>query len=116
MDSTPLEKNFYEIHLFCCVNVRGPGHPRGDCGSQGALDLQGYLKIRVKQMPELQGVRINQAGCLDRCELGPVLVIYPQGVWYHYRSQADMDEILECHIVGGELVQRLLLKNDAVKP
>lgn len=116
MDSNLLEKNFYDIHVFCCVNVRGVGHPRGDCASRGALDLQGYLKSQVKQMTGIGDVRINQSGCLDRCELGPVMVIYPQGVWYHYKTQADMDEILARHIVAGEIVERLLLKNDSVTP
>ncbi len=111
-----MEKPFYDIHLFCCVNTRESGHPRGSCGQQGALDLQGYLKARVKQLPNGGRVRINTSGCLDRCELGPVLVIYPQGVWYHYRTQADMEEILARHIIGGEVVQRLLLTPEAMVP
>ncbi|MEO5333310.1 MAG: (2Fe-2S) ferredoxin domain-containing protein [Magnetococcus sp. YQC-5] len=111
MEAMQSPKYFYDIHVFCCVNARGAGHPRGDCASHGAVDLQGYLKARVKQMPDIGSVRINQSGCLDRCELGPVLVIYPQGVWYNYRNQADLDEILERHIMGGELVHRLLLNH-----
>ncbi|MBF0127864.1 MAG: (2Fe-2S) ferredoxin domain-containing protein [Magnetococcales bacterium] len=116
MTASAPEDSFYDIHLFCCVNSRAPGHPRGDCASRNALDLQGYLKMRVKGLPETGRIRINQSGCLDRCELGPVMVIYPQGIWYHYRNQADMDEILERHILDGALVERLLLKNDATSP
>lgn len=110
------EKPYYAIHVFCCVNQRAAGHPRGDCSGRGSVDLHAYLKARVKMMPELGNIRINQSGCLDRCELGPVMVIYPEGIWYHYRTQADVDEILERHIQGGMPVERLRLKNDAAAP
>lgn len=116
MDAPPTQHGFYAIHVFCCVNSRAPDHPRGDCARKGSLDLQGHLKFRVKTLPSVGNVRINQAGCLDRCELGPLLVIYPEGVWYHYRTTADVDEILERHILKGERVERLLLANDAVHP
>jgi (2Fe-2S) ferredoxin len=56
--------------------------------------------------------RVNTAGCLDRCELGPVMVIYPEGAWYHYQSEADIDEILQSHIINKKPVERLLLKNE----
>ncbi|MBF0179945.1 MAG: (2Fe-2S) ferredoxin domain-containing protein [Magnetococcales bacterium] len=115
MITTP-DTPFYDIHVFCCTNSRGPGHPRGDCASRGALDLQGYLKARVKQLIPTVNIRINQSGCLDRCDLGPVMVIYPQGIWYHYRNQQDMDDILEHHILGGQRVDRLLLQNDSLTP
>ena len=54
-------------------------------------------------------VRVNKAGCLDRCELGPVLVIYPEGVWYHYKTKEDVDEIVETHLVNGNIVERLVV-------
>ncbi|MEO5363492.1 MAG: hypothetical protein H7838_07700 [Magnetococcus sp. DMHC-8] len=111
-----MEQGFYDLHLFCCVNTRDTTHPRGSCGQYNTLDLQGYLKTRARQLPNAGRIRINTSGCLDRCELGPVLVVYPQGIWYHYRTQSDLDEILERHIIGGEPVQRLLLTNDAVIP
>ncbi|MBF0191172.1 MAG: (2Fe-2S) ferredoxin domain-containing protein [Magnetococcales bacterium] len=116
MDPTPSEKAFYDIHVFCCVNSRDPAHPRGDCARRGAVEWHAYLKGRAKTIPNLGQVRINQSGCLDRCELGPVMVIYPQGVWYHYRTAEDVDEILDRHVVAGERVERLLLKNDALHP
>ena len=78
---------------------------------KGAVALRDYMKKRGKEL-KINGLRVNQAGCLDRCELGPTLVIYPEGVWYHYRSEADVDEILERHILGGERVERLLLAHD----
>lgn len=111
MEQTP-EKPFYDLHVFCCVNQRDPGDPRGDCSSRGSVALHAYLKARVKTLRGLGRVRINQSGCLDRCALGPVMVIYPQGVWYHYRTEQDVDEIIQQQLVEGKPVQRLLLGND----
>ncbi|MFN3230639.1 MAG: (2Fe-2S) ferredoxin domain-containing protein [Alphaproteobacteria bacterium] len=102
---------FYETHVFCCVNQRRDGHPRGCCAEKGSGALRDYMKARGKAL-KLKKVRINQAGCLDRCELGPTLVIYPEGTWYHYRNEADIDEILERHVMKGEQVDRLLLRPD----
>lgn len=78
---------------------------------KGSAPLRDYMKARGKEL-NIKGLRVNQAGCLDRCELGPTMVIYPEGTWYHYRSEADIDEILERHVIGGERVDRLLLKLD----
>lgn len=100
---------YYDAHVFCCVNQRVEGHPRGSCQRRGAVTLRNYLKTRAKEAG-LPKVRINAAQCLDRCELGPVMVIYPEGVWYSYTSKEDVDEILERHLMGGEVVDRLLLK------
>ena len=78
---------------------------------KGAVALRDYMKARGKEL-QIKGLRVNQAGCLDRCELGPTMVIYPDGVWYHYKTEADIDEILERYILGGERVERLLLEHD----
>ena len=67
------------------------------------------MKARAKELG-LRRIRINASGCLDRCELGPTMVIYPDGVWYHYRSRADVDEILESHVRQGGRVRRLMLQ------
>lgn len=102
---------FYQHHIFCCTNERPEGHPRGSCKRKGAEDLRNYMKLRLKE----EGVaetRVNNAGCLDRCELGPVLVIYPEGAWYTAATRQDIDEIIESHIKGGRPVERLLLQND----
>ncbi len=106
---------FYETHVFCCMNVREPGHPRGCCSARGSVELRDYMKSRAKQLG-LKNIRINAAGCLDRCELGPNMVIYPEGVWYTYESREDVDEILERHIIGGERVARLILDRDQKVP
>jgi (2Fe-2S) ferredoxin len=99
---------YYRHHVFCCTNERPPGHARGSCARQGAVRLRDYMKARAKELG-LDDVRINSAGCLDRCELGPSVVIYPEGVWYHCETRADVDEILQCHLVEGRLVRRLCM-------
>lgn len=100
---------YYERHVFCCTNQRAPGHPRGCCREKGAEGLRDYLKGRAKELG-LKNVRINAAGCLDRCELGPTMVIYPEGVWYAYKDERDLEEILRLHIAGGGRVPRLMLR------
>jgi (2Fe-2S) ferredoxin len=103
---------FYRCHVFCCVNERPPGHPRGSCSARGSVKLRDYMKAKAKALG-LERVRINASGCLDRCELGPTMVIYPEGVWYHYESRADVDEILKTHLVQGGRVERLVLSPDS---
>ncbi|MGF1631913.1 MAG: ferredoxin [Kiloniellaceae bacterium] len=99
---------YFRCHVFCCMNERPAGHERGCCKEKGAIRLRNYLKARAKELG-LEGVRINQAGCLDRCEFGPTMVIYPEGVWYHYNSIEDAEEILQIHLVKGGRVKRLML-------
>ncbi|MBB3064027.1 (2Fe-2S) ferredoxin domain-containing protein [Limibacillus halophilus] len=100
---------YYRCHVFCCINERPEGHPRGCCKERGSVRLRNYMKARAKELG-LDGVRINQSGCLDRCELGPVMVIYPEGIWYRYDTLEDVDEILQQHVIGGGRVERLLLR------
>ena len=83
--------------------------------AKDAVRLRNYLKARAKELG-LDDVRVNAAGCLDRCELGPTMVIYPEGVWYTYRTIEDLDEILERHIVKGQRVERLMLHADQKAP
>lgn len=99
---------YYRCHVFCCVNERPPDHERGSCARKGSVRLRDYMKAKAKALG-LGDVRINAAGCLDRCELGPTMVIYPEGIWYRYETRADVDEILERHVVKGEPVDRLML-------
>lgn len=107
---------FYDCHVFCCTNQRAPGHPRGSCKDRGAEPLREYMKRAAKALGVERKIRINAAGCLDRCELGPAMVIYPEGVWYTYRTREDVDEILRVHVVGGGRVDRLLLAPDQEIP
>jgi (2Fe-2S) ferredoxin len=100
---------FFRIHLFACTNRRPEGHRRGSCAAKGSEALRDYMKARAKELG-LGGVRINSAGCLDRCEMGPVMVIYPEGIWYAAHTAADIDEILQAHLVEGGRVERLMLR------
>lgn len=102
---------FYQAHVFCCLNERPAGHPRGCCAEKNAEKLRNYLKVCAKEMG-LDKVRINASGCLDRCELGPVMVIYPEGIWYSYNSKEDIEEILQKHLVEGKRVEHLMLQPD----
>jgi (2Fe-2S) ferredoxin len=111
-DDPPL---YYRKHVFCCVNERPQGHPRGCCKDKGSLRLRNYLKARAKE-EGLTDVRVNASGCLDRCELGPTMVIYPEGVWYSYHSLEDADEILRRHLIDGDRVERLLLQPTDPEP
>lgn len=98
---------YYKHHVFFCQNEREA--PKACCASHDASAMRDYCKARVKAR-ELAGegkVRVNQAGCLDRCEEGPCIVVYPEGVWYTYVDQADIDEIIEEHLVNGRVVERL---------
>lgn len=101
--------SYYARHIFFCVNRRTDG--RACCAEHGAESLQAYAKERVKALG-LAGrdkVRVNKAGCLDRCDEGPVLVVYPDNVWYTYVDQEDIDEIIDEHLVHGRVVKRLQL-------
>jgi (2Fe-2S) ferredoxin len=98
----------YRHHLFFCCNQRPPGE-RTCCNDKGATRVRDYAKQRVKALG-LAGpgqVRVNMAGCLDRCELGPCLVIYPEGTWYTYVDEEDVDEIIREHLQQGREVARL---------
>ena len=106
---------YYNAHVFCCINERSPGHRRGCCKERGSLELRDYMRTRVREM-KINRVRVNQSGCLDRCELGPVLVIYPEGIWYTYQTKEDVDEILQTHLIDGQVVSRLLLDPDRKDP
>lgn len=99
---------FYDAHLFVCCNRRPDGHKRGSCAASGSEKLRDYMKVRAKEMG-LPKVRVNLAGCLDRCEMGPCMVIYPEGVWYKITSPADVDAVLERHVRDGGRVAELML-------
>ena len=101
--------SYFERHVFFCCNQRKNGS--ACCEDHGASELRAYAKDRVKQLG-LSGegkTRINQAGCLDRCAEGPSVVIYPEGVWYTVKSETDVKEIMESHVMKGEVVSRLLM-------
>ena len=99
--------SYYAKHVFFCCNQRDGG--RTCCNDKGASQMRDYAKGRIKALG-LSGegkIRINQAGCLDRCEEGPCVVVYPDAVWYTYVDQSDIDEIIEEHLQNGRIVERL---------
>ena len=99
--------SYYQRHVFFCCNRRE--NDARCCACSGAQEMRDYAKARVKAL-KLSGagkVRINNAGCLDRCDEGPVMVVYPEGVWYTYIDREDIDEIISEHIENGRIVERL---------
>lgn len=98
--------SFYDPHIFACTNTRPADHPRGSCGGRNAEALRQYMREKLKSAG-LNNARANMSGCLDQCENGPVLVIYPEGIWYRAATTADIDRIVEEHLVGGVIVSDL---------
>lgn len=107
--------SFYQRHVFFCLNERKPGETC--CSQQGAQAAFDRCKAQVKAAG-LAGpgkVRVNRAGCLDRCAAGPVVVVYPEGVWYTYVDESDIDEIVDSHLKHGVIVDRLLTPADLAR-
>ncbi len=103
---------YFSRHIFFCLNDRKNGE--NSCAHHGAQEAFDHCKRRVKA-EGLAGpgqVRVNKAGCMDRCAGGPVAVVYPEAVWYSYVDIDDIDEIVDSHLKNGEVVQRLLLPPD----
>lgn len=102
--------NYYKHHVFFCNNQREPG--KTCCNARDATEMRNHAKDRIKAL-KLSGpgkVRINSAGCMERCDQGPILVVYPEGIWYTYKDKDDIDEIIASHLVGGQPVERLRIK------
>ena len=99
--------SYYKRHAFFCCNNRNGEQP--SCEDHGARALRDYAKQRIRELGVAgkDGVRVNVAGCLDRCAEGPILVVYPDAVWYAYRCREDIDEIIDSHLVHGQPVDRL---------
>jgi len=93
-----------------CTNKRDDG--RICCENAGASKLRAYAKAKIKALgiSGRDGVRVNTAGCLDRCGLGPVMVVYPEEVWYRYENEGDIDEIIDSHFIDNKVVERLRIK------
>ena len=104
--------SYYERHIFFCLNQRDNGE--ASCSQHDAQSAFAHCKARVKA-DKLNGpgkIRVNKAGCLDRCAGGPVAVVYPDAVWYTYVDHSDIDEIVDSHLKNGRVVERLLLPPD----
>ena len=101
--------SYYERHIFFCTNQRAEGADRPCCANCDSVAMRAYAKARIKEL-NLNGegkIRVNTSGCLDRCEEGPSCVVYPEGIWYTYEDEFDIDEIIESHLINGVPVERL---------
>jgi (2Fe-2S) ferredoxin len=105
----------YERHVFVCTNERPPGHPRGCCAAKGSVEIRERLKALVKSRGLAGRVRVNAAGCLDFCETGVSIVVYPENVWYGHVALGDLEEIVDRHLLRGEPVTRLLLPAEVLR-
>ncbi len=101
----------YRVHVFCCTNERPETHWRGSCGGKRSRQLCDFM-CRLAMTLGVKRIRINHAGCMNVCEHGPVMVIYPEGTWYKFETEDDVAEILRSHIVAGRRVERLALSID----
>ena len=99
-------------HIFVCCNRREPGHSRGCCDPEGGEQLRNLFKTELKKRELGPLVRANSAGCLDQCELGPTVVIYPQGIWYGNVQPDDVPRIIEDTVVGGHVIEELRIPDE----
>jgi (2Fe-2S) ferredoxin len=100
--------SFYDKHVFFCTNQRDDGEDC--CGNHGAQKARDYVKNKVKELDisnRQNNIRINTAGCMNRCDEGPVVVVYPEGIWYTFKDERDLDEIIEEHLKNGRIVEHL---------
>ena len=106
--TAPSPPSYYQHHVFFCLNQRASGE--ASCANHHAQEAFDHCKkqVKAKGLAGPGKVRVNKAGCLDRCQGGPIAVVYPEGVWYTYVDAHDIDEIIESHLQNGKVVERLL--------
>ena len=101
----------FSQHIFVCTNERDAGNPRGDCKSKGSEAIRNYLKKEIGTRGLNDRMRANVAGCLDQCERGVAVVIYPEAVWYTLHTVEDAKAVFDEHLIGGKIVDRLLMRD-----
>ena len=99
----------FQRQVFVCTNERAADHPRGCCKAKGSVEVRDRLKAELTKRGISKIVRANNAGCLDQCEHGVSVVVYPEQVWYAGVTVEDIPEIIEKHLIRGEVVTRLLM-------
>lgn len=104
----------FERHVFVCTNSREPGSARPSCASDGKSQLHTALKDAVKAAGLAGSIRVNKSGCLDQCEHGPTLVVYPEAVWYGGATVEDVPEIVSEHLIASCPVERLIVDDDCL--
>ena len=105
----------FVTHLFICENERSAEHPRGCCATKGGRELRERFRAELKARGLHIAIRANSAGCLDACEFGPTVVVYPEGIWYGGVTPEDVTEIVEQHLLGGAPVERLRITDARFK-
>jgi (2Fe-2S) ferredoxin len=104
----------FTSHIFVCCNQREPGHSRGCCDPDGGERLRELFKSELKRQKCGPLVRANKAGCLDQCELGPTVVVYPQGIWYGHVQPEDVPRIVQETVLGGRVLEDLLIPDECL--
>jgi len=104
----------FEHHIFICTNQRPPENPRGCCDPAGLGQLQLLFKKELAARGIKGKIRANKAGCLDQCEHGPTVVVYPDAVWYSGVTADDVPEIVESHLINGVPVARLQMREECL--
>ena len=105
-----MTNKFFERHVFFCTNKRPEGHPKGCCASKNSTVLRAYMKKKTKELVSDKKIRINASGCLDHCEFGPTLVVYPDNVWYSCKTQEDVDQVINEHLINDRIAENLQIK------
>ncbi len=108
--------NKYERHIFICTNRRDEDNKKGCCARNGASEIRDAFKEAVSKRGLKGKVRANQSGCLDACSFGTAVVVYPEGIWYSVPRPEDAVEIVEKHLIKGEIVEHLLIPRSWAKP
>lgn len=101
----------FNKHIFICENHRPEGHPRGCCAEKGSVEIRSKFKSRLKELGINSIIRINAAGCLDACEFGVSVVVYPEQYWYGGVTKDDVEEIIQSHLINNIPVERLRIKD-----
>jgi (2Fe-2S) ferredoxin len=101
----------FEKHIFICENRREEDNPRGCCFLKGSADLKPIFQKRLKELGVSHKIRANSSGCLDACEFGPVIVVYPEQIWYGGVGKDDVEDIIQSHILNNTPVDRLMIKD-----
>ena len=105
-----MTNKFFERHVFFCTNQRPYGHPKGCCASKNSTVLRAYMKKKTKELASDKKIRINTSGCLDHCEFGPTLVVYPDNVWYSCKNEEDVDQVIKEHLIHDRIAKILEIK------
>ncbi|MDP2365276.1 MAG: (2Fe-2S) ferredoxin domain-containing protein [Ignavibacteria bacterium] len=103
--------NRFNKHIFICENKRPDGHPKGCCAEKGSMEIRELFKVRLKELGLNADVRANSAGCLDACEFGVSIVVYPEQIWYGAVKKNDVEEIIQAHIINNVPVERLKINH-----